>query len=326
MMNGEEHKKYIIRNAFYSESNITFITKGWTEGFFKFHYFKYTLTIDKTINIEDNKQVFYISNSKLLNSRVNLLKKNTGEVERDVFSEIIFNEEVNHLGFTSIKTNKYFTEDMDNILEVYPRFKINNMLHYYKRLIPIVDFILNLTSFAEDRRLIWHRSEGNINGEFVTNYNTLTECIDDPETIPIINRQNFNKFLSLCLKESTLKNIKYFNLLIRAFLSGKNYSMNAKIVLWNSLIEMVLKKNFNKKNDKSKEPLLKEMKILMCDLRPMQDLIDLRNEVAHGDIPNRQNLIKLYQDWEKLIIRVILRELKAQSIESRVDYNPWLNS
>ncbi len=325
MMNGEEHKKYIIRNAFFSEANISLIEKDWTESFFKFHYFKYALAIDKTINIEDNKQVFYISNSKLLNSRINLLKKNTGEVERDVFSEIIFNEEVNHLGFTSIKTNKYFTEDMDNILEVHPNFKINNMLHYYKRLIPIVDFILNLTSFAEDRRLIWHRSEGNINGEFVTNYNTLTECFDDPETIPIINRQNFNKFLSLCLKESTLKNIKYFNLLIRSFLSGKNYSMNAKIVLWNSLIEMVLKKNFNKKKDKFKEPLLKEMKILMYDLRPIQDLIDIRNEVAHGDIPNHQNLIRLYQDWEKLIIRVILCELKAQSIESRVDYNPWLN-
>lgn len=89
-----------------------------------------------------------------------------------------------------------------------------------------------------------------------------------------------------------------------------DYSVNAKIVLWNSILEKILKKKFKKKKDSLKEELLKKMSIYTTDLSPIRELINIRNDIAHGDDVNKDNLFKLAHEWEILIERVLLQELQ----------------
>lgn len=116
------------------------------------------------------------------------------------------------------------------------------------------------------------------------------------------------------MKYIQLKDIKYITQLIQSYLSGYEFTVNAKIILWNSILEKILKKNFQKKNDNEKENLIKEMGVFIFDLSPIKDLIDIRNYLAHGDDIKSDRLFKLMKDWEILIERVILKELKWNNL------------
>ncbi len=62
------------------------------------------------------------------------------------------------------------------------------------------------------------------------------------------------------------------------------------------------------------------MFIYTYDLSPIQELINIRNDIAHGDDVNRDKLFKLVYEWEILIERVLLQELHWKDI-AKTDVN-----
>lgn len=286
------------------------VAKDWYESFVKYHFPKYAIKNTALDNKQESKFNFFCSNSELLTSKVFLTKHYTGEVERDVASKISITDEVSHLGIKSISTDKYVGVKESNILEIIPNREINSLLSFYKNVRPIADLVLLLTSFAERRRLHWYKCEGTIELNLIENYNTRRNFYHDERTTLLISRFEFENFLKSSLKNIELKNVKYITRLLQSYFSGFEYSANAKIILWNSILEKILKDKFQKKNDNFKEDLIKEMRIYISDLSPMKDLTDIRNDIAHGDDIKSDRLFTLLRDWEILIERVLLQELK----------------
>ena len=307
---GKTYKSCIIKKAYFSKSNSSYIAENWYEFFAKYHFPKYA--IKKTIldNKQESKFTFFCSASNLLTSKVILTEHYTGEVERDVASKISITDEVSHLGIKSITTDKYIGEKESNILEVAPNKEIKSLISFYKSVKPIADLVLLLTSFAERRRLHWYKCEGSIELNHIENYNTRRSFYHDEETTLLICRFEFENFLKNSLKNIEFKDIKYITRLLQSYFSGFEYSANAKIILWNSILEKILRNKFQKKNDDFKEDLIKEMRVYISDLLPIKDLIDIRNDIAHGDDVKSDRLFRLLKDWQILIDRVLLQELK----------------
>lgn len=59
------------------------------------------------------------------------------------------------------------------------------------------------------------------------------------------------------------------------------------------------------------------MHIYTSDLMSIKDLIDIRNDVAHGDDIKPEKLFSLMEDWEILIERVLLAELQWSDLSNR---------
>lgn len=317
---GKTYELCIIKKAYFSNSNSSYIAENWYESFVKYHFPKYAIKNTVLDNKQETKFNFFCSNSELLTSKVFLTKHYTGEVERNVASKISIQDEVSHLGIKSISTDKYIGEKESNILEIIPSKEINSLLSFYKNVKPIADLVLLLTSFAERRRLHWYKCEGTISLNHIENYNTRRNFYHDERTILLIDRFEFESFLKNCLKNIEFKNVKYITRLLQSYFSGFEYSVNAKIILWNSILEKILKDKFEKKRDKYKEELIKKMNVDISDLVPMKELIDIRNEIAHGDDVRTDKLFKLAEDWKVLIERVLLQELKWNDL-SKTDVN-----
>lgn len=286
------------------------IAKNWHESFIKYHFPKYTIRKTVLDNKQESRFNFFFSKSDLLTSNVFLTKHYTGELKRDVVSKIYILEEVSHLGIKSITTDNYIGEKEANILEIVPNNEIKSLISFYKNIKPIADLVLLLTSFAERRRLNWYKCEGAIKLNHIENYNTRRNFYHDKETTLLICRFEFENFLKTTLKNIELKNIIYVTRLLQSYFSGFEYSANAKIILWNSILEKILKNNFQKKKDDLKEELIKKMRVYVSDLLPIQELIDIRNDIAHGDDVKSDRLFRLLKDWQILIDRVLLQELK----------------
>lgn len=311
---GKTYESCIIKKAYFSKSNSMPVAKDWYESFVKYHFTKYAIKNTTLENKQEIKFNFFCSNSELLTSKVFLTKHYTGEVERDVASKIYIKDEVSHLGIKSISTDKYVGEKESNILEIIPNKEINSLLSFYKNVKPIADLVLLLTSFAERRRLHWYKCEGTIGLNHIENYNTRRNFYHDRRTTLLISMSEFENFLKSSLKNIELDNMKYITRLLQSYFSGFEYSANAKIILWNSILEKILKNNFpdefNKKKKPKKEDLLMKMHINFQDLTTIQNLINIRNDIAHGDDINSDRLFTLLRDWEILIERVLLQELK----------------
>lgn len=218
------------------------------------------------------------------------------------------------MGIQSISTDKYIGEKESNILEIIPNKEVTSLISFYKNIKPITDLVLLLASFAERRRLNWYKCEGAIGLNHIENYNTRRSFYRDKETTLLICRFEFENFLKNSLKNIKFENIKYITRLLQSYFSGFEYSANTKIILWNSILEKILKNNFQKKNDPFKEELIKEMRVHISDLLPIKELIDIRNDIAHGDDVKSDRLFKLLKDWQILIDRIILQELKWYNI------------
>ncbi|MEN4046865.1 hypothetical protein [Sulfurimonas sp. NWX367] len=313
-LEGTPYQCHIIKKASFSNSQMTIIAEDWYEAFVKYNFPKYALTQTTQDELQESKFCFFISESKLLSSNVSTIKHFTGEVQRSINSSIQIREEVLHLGIESIITDKYIGLKSSNILEIIPNSPINSLMAFYKNIQPIADLILVLTSFAERRRLNWYKCEGSIGTNYIENYHTRISFYKDERTVRLISKPAFERFLKNSLQNIELKNIKYITKLLLSYLSGIDYSVNAKIILWNSILEKVLKNNFQKKKDALKEELIKQMNIFVFDLSPIQDLIDIRNTIAHGDDVKTDKLFQLSDEWQILIERVLLRELKWDSL------------
>lgn len=311
---GKTYESCIIKKAYFSKSNSMQVAKDWHESFVKYHFPKYAIKNTVLDNKQESKFNFFCSESELLTSKVFLTKHYTGEVERDITSEISITDEVSHLGIKSISTDKYVGEKESNILEIIPKKEINSLLSFYKNVKPIADLVLLLTSFAERRRLHWYKCDGTIKLNHIENYNTRNSFYHDKRIARLISSFEFENFLKNSLKNIEFKNVKYITRLLQSYFSGFEYSANAKIILWNSILEQILKDKFQKKNDNFKEDLIREMKIYISDLSPMKDLTDVRNDIAHGDYVKSDRLFTLLRDWEILIERVLLQELKWHNL------------
>lgn len=309
-LNGEEYQSYMIKKAYFSNSNSMPVAKNWYESFIKYHFPKYV--IKKTIleKRQESKFNFFFSKSKLLTSQVIVKKHYTGDIERHIASKIFITEEVSHFGIQSVSTDKYIGKNESNILEIIPHKEVTSLILFYSNIKPIADLILLLTSFAERRRLNWYKCEGSIELSHIENYNTRRNFYQDEETTLLVCRFEFENFLKQTLKNIEPQDIKYTTRLLQSYFSGFEYSANAKIILWNSIIEKILKNNFQKKNDNFKEELLKEMRVSISDLSSIRELINIRNDIAHGNDVKSDRLFRLLKDWEILIDRVLLQELK----------------
>lgn len=292
------------------------VAKDWYESFVKYHFPKYAIENTILDNKQKTKFNFFCSNSELLTSKIFLTKHYTGEVKRNIASKISIIDEVSHLSIKSITTDKYVGENKSNILEIIPKKEIKSLLSFYKNVKPIADLVLLLTSFAERRRLHWYKCEGIIKLNYIENYNTRRKFYHDKRTTMLISSFEFENFLKNSLKNIELKNVKYITTLLQSYFSGFEYSANAKIILWNSILEKILKDKFQKKNDNLKKDLIIKMRIYISDLSPMKELIDIRNDIAHGDDIKSDRLFMLLSDWQILIERVLLQELKWYNLST----------
>jgi hypothetical protein len=312
LLNGKIHQTYSIKKAYFSNSNSKHITKDWFESFIKYYFPKYLISSMPLKNKQENKFNFFFSKSELLTSHISLTKHYTGEIKRDISSSICIKDEILHLGIESITTDNYIGEKEANILEIIPSKEIKSLLSFYKNVKPIVDLILLLASFAERRRLNWYKCEGSIGLNYIENYNSRRIFHSDQEKILLICRFEFENYLKNCLKNIQIKDIKYISQLIQSYLSGYEFTTNAKIILWYSIVDKILVKKFQEK--KNKKELLKKMGIHIDDLVPIKDLVDIRNDLAHGENVKSDRLFKLMKDWQILIERVILKELKWNNL------------
>jgi hypothetical protein len=300
---------HVIKNFYFSKSNAVFIAENWFESHIKYHFPKYAFTKTFLSGIQKNITKFYISDSDLLRSNVSTMEHYSGEVTRKILSKITIQQEISHLGIESISTDKYIGKYTSSILEIKPQLPISSVVVFYRKIKPIVELILLITSFAERRRLNWYKSEAPIEGNQVEFYNTRVAFHEDNRGTLLISRFAFEDYLKKCLSNVNFDNITYVSNLLRSYLSGTEYSLNAKIILWNSILEKILKKNFFKKIDRLKEELIMQMNIYTSDLPPIQKLIDIRNDIAHGDEMEFNDIITLSDKWQILIERVLLREL-----------------
>lgn len=311
-LNGDIQQTYLIKKAYFSNSNSKHITEDWFESFNKYHFPKYFISTMPLKNKQKSKFNFFFSKSELLTSHISLIADYTGEIKRNISSKIYIEEEISHLGIKSISTDNYIGDKEASILEIIPHKEVKSLISFYKNIKPIADFIFLLTSFAERRRLYWYKCEGSIGLNYIENYNSRRIFHSDQEKILLICRFEFENYLKNSLKHIQLKDIKYITQLLQSYLSGYEYTAHAKIILWYSILEKILIKNFQEK--KNKKELLKKMGIYIDDLVPIKDLIDIRNDLAHGEDIKSDRLFKLMSNWEILIERIILKELKWNNL------------
>ncbi len=312
---------HVFKGAYFSKAKSTYVSENWFEAFVEYHFPKYAFS--KTYfsaGIQKETVKFYISDSELLKSDISTIRHYSGEITRGVLSNITISEEVGHLGIKSISTDRYIGNYASNILEIIPKSSINSVVGFYKKIKPIAEFILLITSCAERRRLNWHKSDSPIEGNLVEIYDTRAVFRDDKGGILLISRFAFQDYLKKCLSNIDSHSISHISKVLRSYLSGMEYSPNAKIILWNSILERSLKEKVDKKNDKLKETLIQQMNIYTADLPPIQRLIDIRNAVAHGDEILFEDIVTLQGKWQILIERIILKELDWHDL-SMTDVN-----
>lgn len=303
------YESYIIKKAFFDSYNLSMIAEDWSETLVHYKFPKYVIKEQKVLS--DSEQIFnfFYTKSKLLTSNISTIHHYTGEIKRDISSYFTINEELEHLGIKSILIDQYIGSQRGNILSITPKQEIKLLVSFYKNIQPVATLILALTSFSERRRLEWYRCDGYINSKYIKNYRTRRTFYNDKHRGFLISRFKFKEFLIDTLKKVESKDIIRITQLLQSYLSSFEYSVNAKIVLWNSILEKILKHNFSKKNDKFKQDLLIKKRVYLADLAPMQDLINIRNDIAHGDDVNSDRLFRLSKDWHILIERVLLAEL-----------------
>ncbi|NTW69392.1 MAG: hypothetical protein HGB23_06015 [Chlorobiaceae bacterium] len=313
---------HVVKDALFSEIKTENISENWNECLIKYHYPKYAFScLSQRSSSGDAKYRFFISNSDLLKTKLCAIEEYTGEVNRRIISSIKIEGELGHLGVKFISTDRYIGKYDSNIIEVVTDTPLRSLLSLNKRVISVVDFVLLLTSFAERRRLSWYKCDGEINDYYVEFYNTRNRFFHDEETVPLISQYAFEDFLKNVLSNAKLLRLNYMKTIMRMYLSGIDYSMNAKIILWNSILEKILKTKFGNKNDKVKEELINKMFVYTVDLPVMKDMINMRNLLAHGDDVDPKQLLLFHQSWQTLIERVILRELNWGDL-SKTDVSP----
>ncbi|MDY0136972.1 MAG: hypothetical protein RBS36_07365 [Thiomicrospira sp.] len=302
---------HLFKRLYFSHSSFVMHAENWEEGFFKF--FRPARAMSQfsvdTCEQELNAEVtFFHTPSELLKSDVIVTKHYTGEVRRSNAHGITVNG-LEHLGLTYLTTDKWTGDSDTYVLKLQPFKPINSVFSFGKRVKPVADFIFAVTSFIERNKINWHMAAYSTVGKYNEIYNTLSVLKSSKQDFPLLEAFEFKDVFTVILHSTTLQDMDYKAKLCLAYVSGLEYSVNAKIVLWNSLLEKILKHNGLIKKDAQKADGIKKLGVITSDLPAIKDLVDLRNAIAHSDDVHNDALFKLAQDWELLIERVILAEL-----------------
>lgn len=300
---------HLFKGLYFSNASLSYYAEDWEEGFFKYYWPK-DVWSKKNIKSNEKQLVkFFYTPSVLLCSSVSTEAHYNGEIKRLSSHHICMTKNIKKFDIKMFKTDLYIGDNKTFVLEIQPCKPIDSILGFKKRVQPIVEFIFAITSFLERKKLNWHQANFlGIKNAYET-YNTRVASASKSMDYPMIDSCQFKEVLEEILKNTDRIQLDYKTKLCLAYVSGLDYSVNSKIVLWNSLLEKVLKQNFQKKNDVWKAEGIKKLGIHTMDIATIKDLIGIRNCIAHGDDISSNRLFQLGQDWELLIERILLAEL-----------------
>jgi hypothetical protein len=307
-MEGTTKEIFIFKELYRSSAEFSNFAENWGEGYIKYHFPKHVLqkVISETA-FKNNNFTFQVSESELLKSTIFSFQNSSGEIEKKLISQITISEEVEHLGIKLIKTD----DDIETkLLKIETTDEITSLFSFNKKLKPIVDLILNLSSFAERRRLYWSASQCKTDGFYLRLYNCKKGFEFDKKVVRLISDIVFEDFLKSSLQTIQFNDMNYYNKILTLLNHSRKYPIEARIISLNTLLEIILKKNFKQKKDDKKEELIKKLGIIIFDLSSIKDLVDLRNDITHGDEVSSKKLFFLSRQWTILLERIILNELK----------------
>ncbi|WP_130536794.1 hypothetical protein [Thiomicrorhabdus indica] len=302
---------YLFKKLQFSHSRVKIYAENWEEGFFKYRWPSHAISKQKTDPeqyLEEQAFTLFYTPSKLLNSHISTMAHYNGELKR-LYSHDIEVKTLSNLGIESIRTDKYTNSDETFVLELTTKKKVNTVLGFNRQIKPIARFIFSVVSFLERKKINWHQANFISNENYYEIFNTRQVLYSAKNDFPLVEPYVFPEAFEVILRNATVDDIQYKSELCLAYISGLEYSVNTNIILWNSLLEKVLKHQNLIKKDAEKAKGIQKLGIPISDLKPIKELINLRNEIAHGDDMDNSKLFKLSQDWELLIERIILSEL-----------------
>lgn len=309
--NPEPYGFHLFKNLYFSHASVTIYAENWEEGFFKYRWPKGAITTQKIEQFDQKEnqvvKLFYTPSS-LLESKVSMMQHYNGERER-LFSHDIVVADLEHLGLESIKTDKFQNSNETFVLEVSPCKGANTLLGFHKRIKPIAQFTFAVVSFLERKKINWHQANFTGKENYYEIFNTRQTLNSAKNDYPLMEAHVFPEVFEEILRAATFENMQYKSELCLAYVSGIEYSINAKVILWNSLLEKILKHHNLVKKDSKKVEGIEKLHIPTSDIHSVKDLIDLRNDIVHGDDVDSARLFDLSRDWELLMERMILSEL-----------------
>jgi len=279
-----------MKNLRVKEGN--FDISGTQKGYILVHFPKFAFKYTTNIPIKCNKITFRISDSELLKSAINQYP--------EYRIEII---DLEHLGIKSIKTDEQIE---NNLLHIEFVDNIDSYYLFMKNVKPIIELILYLTSFAERRRLTWSSFTCS---DCIEHYNCRRVFNQDKKVYRLVSDEVFNKFLSTSLQRIQFNEIGYYLSILNLIVTANKYPTNIKIILFNTALETILKKRFDKKRDKYKVELINKLNIITFDIEKIKDMIDIRNSITHGDEVSSRKQFKFSNSWQILLERMVLNEL-----------------
>jgi hypothetical protein len=259
------------------------------KGYMLLHLPKYVSYCGLNVPISCNKMTFRISENELLRKRSYL---------HDL--EI---KDIKNLGINSILTH---TSEQNNLLQIEFIEKIDSYYSFKRNVRPIIEIVLYITSFAERRRLIWSSF---ICQDNIEHYNCRRVFHHDKKVYRLVSEDIFDEFLSNALLKIKFEDIGYYLSLLNLVVTAIKSPTNVKIILLNTALETVLKKRFSKKGDKIKEGLIRKLNIVTSDIENIKDMIDIRNDITHGDHVSSRKQFKFANSWQILLERIVLNEL-----------------
>lgn len=264
------------------------------KGYLLIHFPKFTFWYykDNLVN-ECNKFTFKISDSELLKTN-----------PENHFPE--YKIEINNIENLGIRLLKTDDKIENNILHIEFYETINSYYSMIQKVKPVIELVLYLTSFTERRWLTWSSFTCGNKFEF---FNTRRVFHEDKKVYRLISDHVFNGFIAKALKKIRLEDIGYYLSILNLVVTANRHPTNVKIILLNTALDTILKKRFGMKKDKYKEELINELGIIVYDIENIKDMIDIRNDITHGDKVSSRKQFKIADAWQTLLERIVLKEV-----------------
>lgn len=278
-----------MKNLQLGGAEYSFDSSNNIRGYMLLHLPKYVSYYRLNTCIICNKMTFRISESELL-------RKRSYVHELEI-------KDIKNLGINSILTHK---SEQNNLLQIEFIEKIDSYYSFKRNVRPIIEIVLYITSFAERRRLTWSSF---ICQDNIEHYNCRRVFHHDKKVYRLVSEDVFDEFLFNALLKIKFEDIGYYLSLLNLVVTAIKSPTNVKIILLNTALETVLKKRFTKKGDKIKEKLIRELNIVTFDIENIKDMIDIRNDITHGDHVSSRKQFKFANSWQILLERIVLNEL-----------------
>ena len=278
-----------IKNLQGFSSNGVPLANNWFSGYVKFSFVKH-IEYKLLLKASEHKAFsFYISKSALLTSRVATMKNFNGEFTIDGKGDILL-EGLEHLGVSQLTTDGHIGTKENNILKLEFKHASQSYLDFYKNKLPIFEYILAISSFAERKRLYWFKANIVINEELIDYYRGDKRYETD-QSQPLIERSDFQIYLAKCLTKD-LDEIKQVTRFLIGFSNIRKSTIEGAITGMLYLLERYIR--YKGGNPDKKQDFLAEQKVYVDDLISIVNLKNVRNCIAHGhDVPINDLMIVL---------------------------------